>query len=77
MYSTFVADENALPRSILDESPPEDVTAWIETHAKDFPSANVLERRLAFLCTKATEYMDVGERYFNLPMFDHGGWPRN
>ena len=77
MYSTFVAEENALPRSIVDESPPEDVTAWIEKHAKEFPSTNALERRLAFLCSKATEHIEGCERYDNLPMFDHGGWPRN
>jgi hypothetical protein len=76
MYSTFVAEDN-LPRSIVHESPPEDVTAWIELHAKEFPSANVLERRLAFLCAKATENVDGEVRYDNLPMFDHGAWPRN
>jgi hypothetical protein len=76
MYSTFVAEDN-LPRSIVHESLPEDVTAWIEMHAKEFPSANVLERRLAFLCAKATENVDGEVRYDNLPMFDHGAWPRN
>lgn len=59
---------------------------WIELHAKDFPSPNVLEQRLAFLCAKATESLgDDGDqkessmsvRYDNLPMFDHGAWPRN
>ena len=75
-YSTFAVEEN-LPRSIADDSPPEDVTDWIEVHAKQFPSANLLERRLAFLCAKVTEEVDCGFRYDNLPMFDHGGWPRN
>jgi hypothetical protein len=76
MYSTFIAEDN-LPRSIVHDSPPEDVTAWIEMHAMEFPSANVLERRLAFLCAKATENVDGEVRYDNLPMFDHGAWPRN
>ena len=77
MYSTFVADEKVLTRSIVDESPPEDSQAWIEEHANDFPTANVLERRLSFLCAKATEHLDGDGRYNNLPMFDHGAWPRN
>jgi hypothetical protein len=78
MYSTFVADETNLPRSIVDESAPEDSQIWIEHQSKDFPSANVLERRLAFVCAKATEKLDDDEeRYANLPMFDHGAWPRN
>ena len=77
MYSTFVADEKVLSRSIVDESPPEDSQAWIEEHANDFPTANVLERRLSFLCAKATEHLDGDGRYNNLPMFDHGAWPRN
>jgi hypothetical protein len=77
MYSTFVAEENVLPRSIVDDSPPEDVTKWIEIQAREFPSANALERRLAFLCAKATENVGGEKRYDNLPMFDHGGWPRN
>jgi hypothetical protein len=76
MYSTFIA-ENALPRFVIDESPPEDSTSWIEMQANDFPSVNVLERRLAFLCSQATENSGDMERYYNLPMFDHGSWPRN
>eukprot|EP00980_Cylindrotheca_fusiformis_P012454 scaffold3054_cov129-Cylindrotheca_fusiformis.AAC.18 len=76
MYATFLA-ENALPSSITEASPPEDSTAWIELQASDFPSVNVLERRLAFLCAKASEHLDGNDRYDNLPMFDHGGWPRN
>lgn len=77
MYSTFVAVDNALPSSVVDNSPPEDSQTWIEQHAHDFPTLNVLERRLAFLCAKATEHLDGEERFENLPMFDHGGWPRN
>lgn len=76
MYATFLA-ENALPSSITEASPPEDSTAWIELQATDFPTVNVLERRLAFLCAKATEHLSGNDRYDNLPMFDHGSWPRN
>jgi hypothetical protein len=76
MYATFLA-ENALPSSITEGSPPEDSTSWIELQASDFPTVNVLERRLAFLCARATEHLSGNERYDNLPMFDHGSWPRN
>ena len=76
MYSTFFADEKMLPKTIVDQFEQDDANEWIKLHAKDFPTANVLERRLAFLCSQATK-SDEGElRYDNLPMFDHGGWPR-
>jgi len=75
MYSVFVA-ESALPASILNESRPEDSTAWIDLQSKEFPSLYVLEQRIAFLCAKASENMDANQRYDCLPMFDHGSWPR-
>ena len=63
----------------LREASPEDIRQWIDHHASStFPSARVLERRLAFLCSKVTESFEDEEiRYDNLPMFDHGAWPRN
>jgi len=75
MYSVFVA-ENALPSSILEESPPEDSTSWIELQSNEFPSMHVLEQRLAFLCSQASEDLDTDQVYDCLPMFDHGSWPR-
>ncbi|CAJ1952232.1 unnamed protein product [Cylindrotheca closterium] len=75
MYSVFVA-ESALPSSILEESPPEDSTSWIELQSKEFPSMHVLEQRLAFLCAEASATLDADEVYDCLPMFDHGSWPR-
>lgn len=78
MYSTFVADEEtSLPRFVVDQSSPEEETEWIDIHSKDFPTANVLERRLSFLCALATSSIKDEIRYHSLPMFDHGGWPRN
>ena len=76
MYSTFIADENALSKKLVERSSPDDSNEWIELHAKEFPSVNVLERRLAFLCAKATAPLQGEMRFDNLPMFDHGGWPR-
>lgn len=75
LYSSFVADERNLPAS--KHTPPEQVTAWTERQASTFPSLNQLERRLAFLCSQATAGIESEKRYDNLPMFDHGGWPRN
>jgi hypothetical protein len=56
---------------------PSDQTRWIERQSHQFPTLNQLERRLAFLCSQATTDVDSDDRYDNLPMFDHGGWPRN
>ena len=63
----------------LRDASPADIRQWIHHHATStFPSARVLERRLAFLCSKVTESFEDEEiRYDNLPMFDHGAWPRN
>ena len=75
LYSSFVANERTLPA--YKHTPPEQVAAWTERQANMFPSLNQLERRLAFLCSQATVGIDTAVRYDNLPMFDHGGWPRN
>jgi len=71
-------DTEIVPGSITDASSLEATDAWIESHANEFPSLNVIERRLAFLCAKATENnLESESRFDNLPMYDHGGWPRN
>jgi hypothetical protein len=75
--STFLADERVIPRRVLDASSPDDAISWMKTYAEEFPSLNVVERRLSFLCSKATENLDGDLRFDNLPMYDHGGWPRN
>jgi hypothetical protein len=77
MYSTFVPNETNLPCSIVDKATTKDFQIWIEHQSKEFPSANVLEQRLPFVCAKATEKLDDDEQYANLPMFDHGAWPQN
>jgi len=74
--SSFFAD-GTIPPSIKGVSSPDDTAAWIESYANEFPSLNVIERRLAFLCAKATEDIENESRFDNLPMYDHGGWPRN
>jgi hypothetical protein len=74
MYSSLLA-EKCLPAAR--RSSPEHVTLWLFQQAQKFPTLNQLERRLAFLCSKATiDYADEN-RFDCIPMFDHGGWPRN
>jgi hypothetical protein len=59
-------------------SSPELLEEWIRFEASKFPTLLQIERRLAFLCSKATtEAPDLGDRFVVLPMFDHGGWPRD
>jgi hypothetical protein len=87
VYSSFVADnEHALPSAR--QTPPDQVTEWTERQAAKFPSVNEIERRLSILCAEATtnlhqnvDNVDTNNnlsevRFHNLPMFDHGGWPR-
>mmetsp|Transcript_36172 Transcript_36172/g.86986 ORF Transcript_36172/g.86986 Transcript_36172/m.86986 type:complete len:2449 (-) Transcript_36172:61-7407(-) len=50
---------------------------WAKTASSQFPTMNVIERRLAFVCALATQELDGDDRFDNIPMFDHGGWPRN
>ena len=73
---TFFTDET-IPRLIKDTSSVDDTNSWIENYTNEFPSLNVIERRLVFLCAKATEDLEGGYHFDNLPMYDHGGWPRN
>lgn len=55
----------------------EKVEKWIEAEAEAFPSSNLIERRLAFLCSGVTAICQDETRFENIPMFDHGGWPRD
>lgn len=57
--------------------PRERVTRWVETESKQFPTVFQMERRLGSLCYLATSDLDSERRFEFLPMFDHGGWPRN
>jgi hypothetical protein len=75
--STFVSEKMMIPRNVYEESPGGDIEVWIRKNAEDFPSMNVVERRLAFLCALTTEKFEGDLVYHNLPMFDHGAWPRN
>ena len=59
-------------------STPNLLDSWIRFEAQKFPTALQIERRLAVLCSKATSSSkDPENRFVVLPMFDHGGWPRD
>ena len=64
-------------QSVGKEVSAEDMAIWAAECADEFPSLNVMERRLAFLCSLATEHLEGDSRYHNYPMYDHGAWPRN
>lgn len=67
----------AATSSMFDGASPDDVSAWLEQQAQDFPSVNTMERRLGLLCSVATAHLrDDMNRYDALPMWDHGAWPR-
>ena len=54
-----------------------DIDAYVKGQTSEFPSPNALERRLALLCSETTKHLNDDTCYIHLPMFDHGGWPRN
>jgi len=63
----------ALPSSFLNNSSKEDLDAWVHTHAKQFPTPNIIEHRLALICSQLT--VGTSAQYDDVPMFDEGGWP--
>jgi hypothetical protein len=63
--------------SAFEQSTSDEVVDWIEEHIKEFPTLFQIERRLGMLCSQATESADAEFRFDLIPMFDHGGWPRN
>lgn len=77
MNSIFVAKATrTLPTSVVEGSSADDPQDSIDLLAKEFPSANTLERRLAILCAVAASSLPEEVRFDHLPMFDNGGWPR-
>jgi hypothetical protein len=76
--STFFSEHSrAIPKLVASTASASDIVVWTKSLADEFPSMNVVERRLSFLCALATEKLDGDKRFHNLPMYDHGGWPRN
>ena len=74
---TRVVSDKVFPKHLLASTSPDDISAWVQEQSQQFLSANALERRLALLCEQATADMGSSStRYDNLPMFDHGGYPR-
>jgi hypothetical protein len=63
----------ALPKCFLDGASEEELDAWVSMHSKQFPTFNVIEHRLALICSHLTVGTDA--QYDNVPMFDECGWP--
>jgi len=55
----------------------DEISHWSREQCSRFPSTNLLERRLSLICSEATKHLGSHMCYNHLPMFDHGGWPRN
>ena len=76
LRSSLAARGGILPGS--DHASSVKVDEWIKQESMKFPSMNQIERRLSFLCDGVTsKAADTSDRYCSLPLFDHGGWPRN
>jgi len=63
----------ALPKCYLEQASKEEIDAWVDMHSKQFPTFQVVEHRLALICSRLTVGTDV--QYDNVPMFDQMGWP--
>uniref|UniRef100_A0A7R9ZJK7 Uncharacterized protein n=1 Tax=Craspedostauros australis TaxID=1486917 RepID=A0A7R9ZJK7_9STRA len=78
--SSFVGDNNCVPSVIIDSCPSDDINSWVSNHAESFPSPSSIERRLVRICSQAVSSGLIkadDELFANIPMFDHGGWPRD
>ena len=51
--------------------------SWSKQQSMTFPSLYQLERRLGLFCSELTADLQSECRFDYIPMFDHGGWPRN
>jgi hypothetical protein len=60
-----------LPKCLLASE--DEINTWISSHAKQYPTFQIIEHRLALLCSHLTVGTDV--QYDNVPMFDECGWP--
>ncbi|KAL7487630.1 hypothetical protein ACHAW6_013214 [Cyclotella cf. meneghiniana] len=70
----FINGKNpCLPRCFLEKASEDELNTWVSVHVEQFPSPNVIERRLALLCAELTKDTEV--QYDNVPMYDEGGWP--
>jgi len=69
---TFVKGTNgkspALPDSFLRRASEDELDAWVQMQAQEFPTPTVIENRLALMCSQLT--MNTSERYDHIPMFD-------
>jgi len=62
-----------LPKYVLDKASKEEIDAWVTHHSKQFPTFNVIEHRLALICSHLTAGTEA--HYDSVPMWDEFGWP--
>ena len=60
-----------LPRAVLNSASQEEIDYWIGEQAKQFPSADIVEHRLALISSSLTAGKSA--QYDSIPMFDKGG----
>ena len=72
--------DSVLPSSFLSISAADQMEELVKSLSLQFPSAIVIERRIALICaemTKGHNFVSDGKDnffgYINIPMFDHGG----
>ncbi|GKY90687.1 hypothetical protein MPSEU_000042100 [Mayamaea pseudoterrestris] len=76
-YLQSIMVERELASTVARHSTTEQLSLWTRKQAQKFPSLYQQERRLAFVCSRVTVGCSDGNRFDCIPMFDHGGWPRN
>mmetsp|Transcript_14219 Transcript_14219/g.29472 ORF Transcript_14219/g.29472 Transcript_14219/m.29472 type:complete len:2502 (-) Transcript_14219:1540-9045(-) len=75
LRSSLTSSGSSLPGS--NHTSPAKVDDWIWRESLKFPNLQQIERRLSLVCDIVTSTVTEGpDRYCNLPMFDHGGFPR-
>lgn len=88
--STFIVGKRSeaavLPQCYLSGASFVELDDWVQAQSEQFPTAHVLERRIATICANLTkpDYLsklgiDAADMkdiiYDNVPMLDHGCWP--
>ncbi len=71
-----------IPRNVIQRCSEKDIREFVERQIIEFPSALLLEKRLALLCSeicksildKSNSNEETGWAFFDLPMIDHDRW---
>jgi len=73
---TLFESGRAMPQSYQSQARGNhDMESWIEDQAREFPTPQVCEQRLASICFALTKGHEEEVLYDHVPMWDHGAWP--